>query len=161
MDELDEKIAEAFEIVNENKQRNEASEYMEAIMTLLVANINMQRNPKIDLDTRVRCTEIRRQYYKDIAALILSTHGLDFESFRSYFQTRSDLTPDEKQMVLEGVVEEIYSQTDKNHGGDEESEFRNKKFNVPPQEEEETEPLNERFLNFLIWLLPLNRHYRD
>ena len=69
-------------------------------MTLLVANINMQRNPKIDLDTRVHCTEIRRQYYKDIAALILSTQGLDFESFRSYFQTRSDLTPDEKQMVL-------------------------------------------------------------
>ena len=143
---------EAFEIVNENKQRNEASEYMEAIMTLLVANINMQRNPKIDLDTRVHCTEIRRQYYKDIAALILSTQGLDFESFRSYFQTRSDLTPDEKQMVLEGVVEEIYSQTDKNPGSDEESEFRSKTFNIPPQEKEEKEPLNEKMFKAVLWL---------
>ena len=135
---------EAFEIVNENKQRNEASEYMEAIMTLLVVNINMQRNPKIDLDTRVHCTEIRRQYYKDIAALILSTQGLDFESFRSYFQTRSDLTPDEKQMVLEGLVEEIYSQTDKNPGSDEESEFRSKKFHIPDETLEDlTEPEEE------------------
>lgn len=57
--------------------------------------------------------------------------------------------------------------------GDEESEFRSKKFHIPteetktenltfkPQEEEEeTTLLNEKVLKALLWFLPLNLNYR-
>ena len=74
--------------------------------------------------------------------------------------------PDEKKMIKEGVATEIYSQTDKNPGGEEESEFRSKKFNIPteehktenltfkPQKEdkEEKEPLNEKMFKAILWL---------
>ena len=69
--------------------------------------------------------------------------------------------PDEKKMIKEGVATEIYSQTDKNPGGEEESEFRTKKFNIPTEEDDE-QKFGDRFVRFLAWLLPtMNHDYRD
>lgn len=79
-------------------------------------------------------------------------------------------------MIKEGVATEIYSQTDKNPGGEEESEFRSKKFHIPteetktenltfkPQKEdkEEKEPLNEKMFKAILWLFHpiIDKDYR-
>ena len=72
--------------------------------------------------------------------------------------------PDEKKMIKEGVATEIYSQTDENPGGDEESEFRTKHLHFKPQDEEDNDEQNvgDRIVRFLAWLLPtMNHDYRD
>lgn len=151
----------AAECIPQNKEIEELSKNMEGVIGFLVANLKIQRNPKTDLKTRIHCAKIRLSYYKEIANIILGSEYLSFGIFSKYFRTRSDLTQDEIQMVLEGVVEQLYSQTDKNPGGDVESEFLTKRFNLPKEEKvEETTPLNERVLNALLWFLPLNQNYR-
>lgn len=100
------------------------SKAMKGIMSVLVPNVLVQRNPKYDVN----------ECYKEIASLILSTPWLSFDGFSGYVDTFLELMPDEKQLIKEGVATEIYSQTDKNPGGDEESEFRSKKFNIPTEE---------------------------
>lgn len=124
----------AVECIPQNKEIEELSKNMEGVIGFLVANLKIQRNPKTDLNTRIHCAKIRRSYYKEIANIILGSEYLSFDIFSKYFKTRSDLTQDEIQMVLEGVVAELYSQTDKNPGGEEESEFRSKKFHIPTEE---------------------------
>lgn len=151
----------AAECIPQNKEIEELSKNMEGVISFLVANLKIQRNPKTDLNTRIHCSKIRLSYYKEIANIILRSEYLSFGIFSKYFRTRSDLTQDEIQMVLEGVVEQLYLQTDKNPGGDVESEFLTKRFNLPKEEEvEETKPLNEKVLNALLWFLPLNQKYR-
>ena len=132
------------------------SEAMNDIMSVLVPNVLAQRNPKYDLNDKLTQAKQRNEWYKEIAKLILSTPGLSFDGFSGYVDTFRELMPDEKQLIKEGVATEIYSQTDKNPGGEEESEFRSKKFNIPTEEhktenltfkpqkedEEEKEPLN-------------------
>ena len=120
------------------------SKAMNDIMDLLIPNVLAQRNPKYDLDTKLTQANHRNQWYKEIAKLILHSPELSFDGFSGYVDTFRDLMPDEKKLIKEGVATEIYSQTDKNPGGDEESEFRSKKFHIPtenltfkPQEEEE------------------------
>lgn len=124
----------AAECIPQNKEIEELSKNMEGIIGFLVVNLKIQRNPKTDLKTRIHCAKIRRSYYKEIANIILGSEYLSFGIFSKYFRTRSDLTQDEIQMVLEGVVEQLYSQTDKNPGGDVESEFLTKRFNMPKEE---------------------------
>lgn len=118
----------------------------------------------------------RNEWYKEIAKLILSTPGLSFDGFSGYVDTFRYLMPDEKQLIKEGVATEIYSQTDKNPGGEEESEFRSKKFNIPTEEhktenltfkpqkedEEEKEPLNEKMFKAILWLFHpiIDKNYR-
>ena len=80
------------------------------------------------------------------------TPELSFDGFSGYVDTFRELMPDEKQLIKEGVATEIYSQTDKNPGGDEESEFRSKKFNIPTEEKEEKEQINERLIKKFLWL---------
>lgn len=123
----------AAECIPQNKEIEELSKNMEGVIGFLVANLKIQRNPKTDLKTRIHCAKIRRSYYKEIANIILGSKYLSFDIFSKYFKTRNDLTQDEIQMVLEGVVEQLYSQTDKNPGSDVESEFLTKRFNFPKE----------------------------
>lgn len=123
----------AAECIPQNKEIEELSKNMEGVIGFLVSNLKIQRNPKTDLKTRIHCAKIRLSYYKEIANIILSSKYLSFGIFSKYFRTRSDLTQDEIQMVLEGVVEQLYSQTDKNPVGDVESEFLTKQFNFPKE----------------------------
>jgi hypothetical protein len=127
----------AAECIPQNKEIEELSKNMEGVIGFLVSNLKIQRNPKTDLNTRIHCAKIRRSYYKEIANIILGSEYLSFDIFSKYFKTRSDLTQDEIQMVLEGVMEELYSQTDKNPGGDVESEFLTKRFNLPKEDDNE------------------------
>ena len=152
------------------------SKAMNEIMEVLVPNVLAQRNPKYDLNDKLTQAKQRNAWYKEIAKLILSTPGLSFDGFSGYVDTFRELMPDEKQLIKEGVATEIYSQTDKNPGGDEESEFRSKKFNIPteecktenltfkPQKEEkeEKEPLNEKMFKAILWLFHpiINKDYR-
>lgn len=123
----------ATECIPQNKEIEELSKNMEGVIGFLVANLKIQRNPKTDLKTRIHCAKIRLSYYKEIANIILGSEYLSFGIFSKYFRTRADLTQDEIQMVLEGVVEQLYSQTDKNPGSDVESEFLTKRFNFPKE----------------------------
>lgn len=125
----------ASECIPQNKEIEELSKNMEGVIGFLVSNLKIQRNPKTDLNTRIHCAKIRRSYYKEIANIILGSEYLSFDIFSKYFKTRNDLTQDEIQMVLEGVVEQLYSQTDKNPGGEEESEFLTKRFNITKEED--------------------------
>lgn len=152
------------------------SEAMNDIMSVLVPNVLAQRNPKYDLNDKLTQAKQRNEWYKKIAKLILSTPGLSFDGFSGYVDTFRDLMPDEKQLIKEGVATEIYAQTDKNPGGDEESEFRSKKFHIPteeistenltfkPQKEdkEEKEPLNEKMFKAILWLFHpiIDKNYR-
>lgn len=123
----------ADECIPQNKEIEELSKNMEGVIGFLVANLKIQRNPKTDLKTRIHCAKIRLNYYKEIANIILGSDYLSFGIFSKYFRTRADLTQDEIQMVLEGVVEQLYLQTDKNPGGDVKSEFLTKRFNFPKE----------------------------
>ena len=132
----------------------------------------------MSLEERTRIVEARRIYYKHIARIILDTEGIHFDDFLNYMSNTCTLMSNEKQMIYEGVLEEIYSQTDKNPGGEEESEFRSKKFHIPTEEQstrkrmlnslyvtkspltEEKEQINEKVLKALLWFLPLNQNYR-
>lgn len=145
-------------------------------MDLLVQNVLDQRSPANDLDNKLRQAHDRNMAYKKIACLIIITPWLSFDGFSNYVDTFRELMPDEKKMIKEGVATEIYSQTDKNPGGDEESEFRSKKFNIPteehktenltfkPQKEdkEEKEPLNEKMFKAILWLFHpiIDKNYR-
>lgn len=121
------------ECIPQNKEIEELSKNMEGVIGFLAANLKIQRNPKTDLKTRIHCAKIRLSYYKEIANIILGSEYLSFGIFSKYFRTRADLTQDEIQMVLEGVVEQLYSQTDKNPVSDVESEFLTKRFNFPKE----------------------------
>lgn len=137
------------------------SKEMNSIMNLLVQNILDQRSPANDLDNKLRQSHDRNMAYKKIACLIIITPWLSFDGFSGYVDTFSELMPNEKQLIKEGVATEIYSQTDKNPGGEEESEFRTKKFNIPTEEDDE-QNFGDRFVRFLAWLLPtMNHDYRD
>ena len=125
---------------------------MNGIMALLVPNILVQRNPKYDVNAKLTQAKQRNEWYKQIANIILMTPELSFDGFSGYVDTFAELMPDEKQLIKEGVATEIYSQTDKNPGGDEESEFRSKKFNIPTEEKEEKEQINERLIKKFLWL---------
>lgn len=129
----------AAECIPQNKEIEELSKNMEGVIGFLVANLKIQRNPKTDLKTRIHCAKIRLSYYKEIANIILGSEYLSFGIFSKYFRTRSDLTQDEIQMVLEGVVEQLYSQTDKNPVGDVESEFLTKRFNFPKEDNNDSD----------------------
>jgi phage protein len=152
------------------------SNAMKGIMSVLIPNVLAQRNPKYDLNDKLTQAKQRNECYKEIASLILSTPWLSFDGFSGYVDTFRELMPDEKQLIKEGVATEIYSQTDKNPGGDEESEFRSKKFNIPTEEtktenltfkpqkedEEEKEPLNEKMFKAILWLFHpiIDKDYR-
>lgn len=134
------------------------------------------RNPKYDLNDKLTQAKQRNECYKEIASLILRTPWLSFDGFSGYVDTFRELMPDEKKLIKEGVATEIYSQTDKNPGGEEESEFRSKKFNIPTEEcktenltfkpqkedEEEKEPLNEKMFKAILWLFHpiIDKNYR-
>lgn len=111
------------------------SNAMKGIMSVLIPNVLAQRNPKYDVNAKLTQANKRNECYKEIASLILSTPWLSFDGFSGYVDTFRELIPKEKQLIKEGVATEIYSQTDKNPGGDEESEFRTKRFNMPKEED--------------------------
>ena len=152
------------------------SNAMKGIMSVLIPNVLAQRNPKYDVNAKLTQANKRNECYKEIASLILSTPWLSFDGFSGYVDTFRELMPEEKQLIKESVATEIYSQTDKNPGGDEESEFRSKKFNIPTEEhktenltfkpqkedEEEKEPLNEKMFKAFLWLFHpiIDKNYR-
>ena len=138
------------------------SNAMKSIMDVLIPNVLAQRNPKYDVNAKLTQVKQRNEWYKQIANIILMTPELSFDGFSGYVDTFAELTPDEKQLIKEGVATEIYSQTDKNPGGDEESEFRFKKFNIPTEEKEEKEQINERLIKkFLLLFHPIiDMNYR-
>lgn len=139
------------------------SNAMKGIMSVLIPNVLAQRNPKYDVNAKLTQANKRNECYKEIASLILSTPWLSFDGFSGYVDTFRELTPEEKQLIKESVATEIYSQTDKNPGGDEESEFRTKHLHFKPQDEEDDERnVGDRIVRFLAWLLPtMNHDYRD
>lgn len=110
------------------------SKKLDDVLPFMVDGLKRQRDPKLSLNHRYRIVEQRRYYYKHIAACIIDTAGLEFNDFTRYIKDYFDLTDDERQLVFEGVMEELYLQTDKNPGGDEESEFLTKRFNIPKEE---------------------------
>nr|DAP68234.1 MAG TPA: Nucleotide modification associated domain 1 [Caudoviricetes sp.] len=110
------------------------SKKLDDVLPFMVKDLKRQRDPKLSLNHRHRIVEQRRYYYKHIAACIIDTDGLEFNDFTRYIKEHFDLTDGERQLLCEGVMEEIYSQTDKNPGGEEEPEFRTKKFNIPKEE---------------------------
>lgn len=152
------------------------SNAMKGIMSVLIPNVLAQRNPKYDVNAKITQANKRNECYKEIASLILSTPWLSFDGFSGYVDTFAELMPKEKQLIKESVATEIYAQTDKNPGGEEESEFRSKKFNIPteehktenltfkPQKEdnEEKEPLNEKMFKAILWLFHpiIDKNYR-
>ena len=150
------------------------SKEINSVMDLLVQNVLDQRSPANDLDNKLRQAHDRNMAYKKIACLIIITPWLSFDGFSNYVDTFRELMPDEKKMIKEGVATEIYSQTDKNPGGEEESEFRSKKFHIPteetktenltfkPQDKEEKEPLNEKMFKAILWLFHpiIDKDYR-
>lgn len=152
------------------------SNAMKGIMSVLIPNVLAQRNPKYDMNAKLTQANKRNECYKEIASLILITPGLSFDGFSGYVDTFRELMPDEKKLIKEGVATEIYSQTDKNPGGEEESEFRSKKFNIPTEEtktenltfkpqkedDEEKEPLNEKMFKAFLWLFHpiIDKDYR-
>ena len=162
---------------------------LDAIIELMVDDIKHQRDPKVKLNERQRIVDQREKYYQKIARFIRNAPNIEFADFERYFNTRADLHSYERQLIIDGVAEEldsqidkegvateIYSQTDKNPGGDEESEFRSKKFNIPTEEcktenltfkpqkedEEEKEPLNEKMFKAILWLFHpiIDKNYR-
>lgn len=152
------------------------SNAMKGIMSVLIPNVLAQRNPKYDVNAKLTQANKRNECYKEIASLILSTPLLSFDGFSGYVDTFRELTPEEKQLIKESVATEIYAQTDKNPWGEEESEFRSKKFNIPTEEcktenltfkpqkedEEEKEPLNEKMFKAILWLFHpiIDKNYR-
>ena len=104
-----------------------------AIIELMVDDIKRQRDPKVKLDERQIIVDQRQKYYEKIARFIRLAPNIEFMDFVNYIQTRSDLHSYEQRLLCEGVLEEIYSQTDKNPGGDVESEFLTKRFNFPKE----------------------------
>ena len=183
--ELEKFKAQFMEILESNansisiKQQGEIrliSNAMKGIMSVLIPNVLAQRNPKYDVNAKLTQANKRNECYKEIASLILSTPWLSFDGFSGYVDTFRELTPEEKQLIKESVATEIYSQTDKNPGGEEESEFRSKKFNIPTEEtktenltfkpqkedEEEKEPLNEKMFKAILWLFHpiIDKNYR-
>lgn len=134
------------------------SDRVSGVMSLLVPNIMGHRYPYTGLDDRLKLLEQRKYYYKEIAMVILGTPDLDFEAFSDYIKTRSDLLPDERQMVLDGVVVELYTLTDQ-HSEIFDSEFRSKKFNIPVDEPGKT-TTRDTILNFILRMLPVNIIYR-
>lgn len=140
------------------------SNAMKGIMSVLIPNVLAQKNPKYDVNSKLTQANKRNECYKEIASLILSTPWLSFDGFSGYVNTFSELMPEEKKMIKEGVATEIYSQTDENPGGEEESEFRTKHLHFKPQDEEDNDEQNvgDRIVRFLAWLLPtMNHDYRD
>lgn len=144
-----------------------------AIIELMVDDIKRQRDPKVKLDERQIIVDQRQKYYEKITRFILLAPNIEFQDFVNYIRTRSDLHSYEQQVLCEGVAMEIYSQTDKNPGGDDESEFRTKKFNIPTEEcktenltfkpqKEEKEPLNEKMFKAILWLFHpiIDKDYR-
>lgn len=113
------------------------SKEINSVMDLLVQNVLDQRSPANDLDNKLRQVHDRDMAYKKIACLIIITPWLSFDGFSNYVDTFRELMPNEKKLIKEGVATEIYSQTDKNPWGEEESEFRTKKFNIPIEEDDE------------------------
>ena len=120
--------------INQQVEIRLISNAMKGIMSVLIPNVLAQRNPKYDVNAKLTQANERNECYKEIASLILSTPWLSFDGFSGYVDTFRELTPEEKQLIKESVVTEIYAQTDKNPGGEEESEFRSKKFNIPTEE---------------------------
>lgn len=119
------------------------SKKLDDVLPFMVDDLKRQRDRKLSLNHRHRIVEQRRYYYKHIAACIIDTAGLEFNDFTRYIKEHFDLTDGERQLIYEGVMEELYLQTDKNPGGDVESEFLTKRFNLPKEEEvEETKSLN-------------------
>ena len=144
--ELDKFKEQFMESMESNANRITVKQYVEirlfskeinSIMDLLVQNVLNQRSPANDLDNKLRQAHDRNMAYKKIACLIIITPWLSFDGFSNYVNTFSELMPDEKQLIKEGVATEIYSQTDKNPGGDEESEFLTKRFNLPKENDNE------------------------
>lgn len=109
------------------------SKKLDDVLTFMVDGLKRQRDPKLSLNNRYRIVEQRRYYYKHIAACIIDTAGLEFNDFTRYIKDYFDLTDGERQLVFEGVMEELYLQTDKNPGGDVGSEFLTKRFNFPKE----------------------------
>lgn len=146
---------------------------LDAVIELMVDDIKRQRDSKVKLDERQRIVDQRQKYCQKIARTIILIPTLEFQDFVNYIRTRSDLHSYEQQLLCEGVAMEIYSQTDKNLGGDDESEFRSKKFNIPTEEcktenltfkpqKEEKEPLNEKMFKAILWLFHpiIDKNYR-
>lgn len=147
-----------------------------AIIELMVDDIKRQRDPKVKLDERQIIVDQREKYYQKIARFIIGAPNIEFMDFVNCINTRSDLHSYERELLCEGVMDEIYSQIDKNPGGEEESEFRSKKFNIPTEEhktenltfkpqkedEEEKEPLNEKMFKAILWLFHpiIDKNYR-
>jgi len=135
----DDNVVDAKAMMNDpiiRKRINEEiiSNSLDAIIELMVDDIKRQRDPKVKMDERQRIIDQREKYYQKIARFIRNAPNIEFADFKRYFNARADLYSYERQLTIEGVATEIYSQTDKNPGGDEESEFRSKKFNIPTEE---------------------------
>ena len=144
-----------------------------AIIELMADDVKRQRDPKVKLDERQIIVDQRQKYYEKIARFIRIAPNIEFQDFVNYIRIRSDLHSYEQQLLCEGVAMEIYSQTDKNPGGEEESEFRSKTFNIPTEEistenltfkpqDEEKEPINEKMFKAFLWLFHpiIDKDYR-
>lgn len=86
---------------------------LDAIIELMVDDIKRQRDPKVKLDERQRIVDQREKYYQKIARFIRNAPNIAFADFERYFNTRADLHSYERQLIIEGVAEELDSQIDK------------------------------------------------
>jgi len=108
-------------IVQKRLKEEIISNSLDAIIELMVDDIKCQRDPRVKLDERQRIVDQRQKYYEKIARFIRIAPNIEFEDFKGYFNTRADLHSYERQLIIEGVAEELDSQIDKDYrdGSDE------------------------------------------
>ena len=86
---------------------------LDAIIELMVDDIKRQRDPKVKLDERQRIVDQREKYYRKISRFIRNAPNIEFADFERYFNTRADLHSYERELILEGISDELDSQIDK------------------------------------------------
>ena len=100
-------------IVQKRLKEEIISNSLDAIIELMVDDIKCQRDPRVKLDERQRIVDQRQKYYEKIARFIRIAPNIEFADFERYFNTRADLHSYERQLIIEGVAEELDSQIDK------------------------------------------------
>lgn len=114
---------------SENEKSSEPKDDDNVVVAMRYAAEDMMNDPiirkrineeiisySLDAIIELMVDDIKRQrekYYKKIARFIRNAPNIEFADFERYFNTRADLHSYERQLIIEGVDEELDSQIDK------------------------------------------------